>query len=323
MKEQLIDDDLVRKFLLGQVSQQEEDEIAASMFEDPDSFSRLESIEDELIDEFLQEELTPAEKKGFETHFLKQPGRSRNLKLSRALRQYFDKEDVAAVVPAVPVVVPADRVSVFGLFTISRPVFRLSFVGAILIGVVIAVWLYVRVREPQRPPVFEAHKEESASPSPSITSSPTIEPSPTVSPGENKNSATPAPRKHERPLVYAQVLLPLGSTRSRAQSLKLPSTGPNVPVESSGVSVPVRLGLASETRYDSYDVTLQSDNGSVLKSWSTLREKRLNSGKSLVISIPLDLLKPQQLYRIIVTGRSADGTVHNVHRYEFQVSNNP
>src|ERR1700750_343708 len=156
MKEQLVDDDLVRKFLLGQVSPQEEGEIAALMFEDPDKFSQLESVEDDLIDEFLQEELSPADKQGFERHFLAQPGRRENLKLSRALHQHFDNEDVPALVP---VVVPDNRVSVFGLFRISRPAFRFSLAAAILIILVFAIWLYVKIRDSQQPSTFEARKE--------------------------------------------------------------------------------------------------------------------------------------------------------------------
>ena len=310
MKEQLVDDDLVRRFLLGQVSQQEEDEIAASMFEDPEKFSRLESVEDDLIDEFLQDELSPADKKGFETHFLSQPGRKRNLKLSRALKHHFDKEDVPVVVPAV--VVPDDRVSILGLFKISRPAFRLSLVAAILIAVVIALWLYVRVREAQKPPAFEARKEESATPTPGITTSPTVEPSPSATQSENRNSAPSPPSKREPVASYAALLSPLGANRSGAQSFTLPSSGANVPVA---------LLLASETTYNSYEATLQTDDGNVLHSWPTLRARRLNSksARGLIVDIPVAPLKPEQLYRIVVSGRSADGTLHNVHRYAFQV----
>lgn len=312
MKEQLVDDDLVRRFLLGQVSPQEEDEIAALMFEDPEKFSQLESVEDDLIDEFLEDELSPADKKGFESHFLSQPGRRHNLKLSRALHQHFDQDDVPAVVPVVPVVPPDDRVSVFGLFKISPPALRFSLAtAAIFIVLVIAIWLYVRDRVSQRPAPFEARKEQGASPTP--TGVPSIEPSPSLAQGENKNSV-PSPQKHEPAPVQAAVLMPLSATRSEVQPLALPTRGANVLVE---------LPLISETRYNSYDATLKSDNGTVLKSWPTLTAKRLKTGRGLLINIPLSLFKPQELYRITVSGKSADGTSHEVHRYEFQPSNTP
>jgi len=313
MKEQLIDDDLARKFLLGQVSPEQRGELEELAFEDPDTFSLLESVEDDLIDEYLQGELSAVENERFQTHFLSQPGRRANLKLSRVIQHHLNEEDVPAVVPDVPVVVPDDRVSVLGLFKLSRPVFRLSLVAAILIGLVIAIWLYVRVLETQRPPAFEARKEENATPTPSITNSPTVEPSPTVAHGENKNSA-PSPPKHETPPVYAELLLPLTVNRSGAQSFTPPSKGANVSVA---------LALINETRYNRYDATLQSDDGTVLKSWPNLRARRLKSVDGLLINIPVALLKPQQLYRIIVTGRAADGTVHNVPRYEFQVTPHP
>jgi len=311
MKEQLVDDDLVRRFLLGQVSAQEEDEIAALMFEDPEKFSQLESVEDDLIDEFLEDELSPADKEGFETHFLSQPGRRHNLKLSRALHQHFEQEDVPAVVPVVPVVPPDNRISVFGLFKISRPALQFSLAAAILILVVVAVWLYVRNRQSQQPQPFEAHKEQGATPAP--TSVPSIEPSPSLAQGENKNSV-PSPQKHEPAPVQAAVLMPLTVTRSEAQSLELPARSTNVFVE---------LPLIDQTRYNSYDATLKSDDGTVLKSWPRLTAKRLKTGRGLLINIPLALLKPQELYHITVSGKSADGTSHEVHSYDFQPSKTP
>lgn len=307
MKEQLIDDDLARRFLLGQVSPEEQGELEELAFEDPDTFSLLESAEDDLIDEYLQDELSAVEKERFKTHFLSQAGRRANLKLSRALQHHLNKEDV-------PAVIHEDRVSVFGWFKISRPVFRFSLAAAILVGLVIAIWLYVRVREAQKPPAFEARKKETVTPTPSITNSPTVEPSPSATQGENKNRAAPSPPKHETSPAYAVLLLPLGASRGGAQPLALPSSGANVPVA---------LALTGETIYNSYDATLQSDDENVLKSWSTLRPRRLKSISGLLINIPVALLKPQQLYRIIVRGRSADGTLHQVHRYEFQVSNSP
>lgn len=311
MKEQLVDDDLVRRFLLGQVSPQEEDDIAALMFEDPEKFAQLESVEDDLIDEFLQEELSPADKEGFETHFLSQPGRRHNLKLSRALHQRFDQEDVPAVVPFVPIVPPDDRVSVFGLFKISRPALRFSLAtAAILVVLVFAIWLYVRDRVSQQPAPFEARKEQGATPTP--TSFPSIESSPSLAQGENKNSVPSPPQKHEPAPVQAVVLMPFGATRSEVQPLALPTRGATVLVE---------LPLINETRYNSYHATLKSDDGTVLKSWSTLTAKRLKTGRGLLINIPLSLLKAQELYRITVSGKSADGTSHEVHRYDFQPSN--
>jgi len=307
MKEQLVNDDLARRFLLGQVSPQEKDEIAELAFADPDTFSRLESVEDDLIDEFLQDELSPAERENFETHFLAQPGRRKNLKLSRALQHYIGNEDIP-----VPIVVPDNRVSVLGLFMISRPVLRFSLVAAILIGPVFAIWMFVSLREAQQPPAYEARQEPAATPTPEMTSVPTAEPSPSAAPDDNKNRA-PSPQKHETLPVYA-VLMPLGPTRSGAQPLVLPSKGANVFVA---------LPLFNKTTYNSYNATLQSDDETVLKSWSTLNERQLRPGRSLLVDIPIALLKPQALYRITVSGRSADGTLHEVDRYAFQVSNSP
>ena len=81
MKEPVIDEVVARKFLLGQLSPEEQGQIEELAFEDPDTFTFLESVEEDLVDEFLQEELSPLEKQRFNDHFLSFPGRRQELEI--------------------------------------------------------------------------------------------------------------------------------------------------------------------------------------------------------------------------------------------------
>src|ERR1041385_537041 len=91
MKEQMLDDVEARRFLLGQLPPEEQGRIEELAFENPDTFTFLQSVENDLIDEFIQGDLSPVEEQQFKKHFLSLPGSRNNLKISRMLQQHFDK----------------------------------------------------------------------------------------------------------------------------------------------------------------------------------------------------------------------------------------
>ena len=299
MKEQVINDDLARRFLLGQLSADQQGQIEELAFEDPNTFALLESVEDDLIDEFIQDELSADEKERFEKHFLTLPGRESNLKASRVLHRHFSKE-------LEPVRTDDEGISIFGLFMISPPALRISLAAAaLLIGLVIAVWLYTRAREAQRPAPVEAHKGQVSPSTPEPKISPTIEQTPQLT--QIDKNKTPSPQKPRREPLIA-MLMPSEGVRSQSQPLTL-SQDPVVPVE---------LPLINQPDYKSYEATLQSEDGKVLKTWPNLHAKKLQSGTGLLIHIPRVLLEPDEFYQIRVSGRDADGNVKHVANYPFQ-----
>ena len=90
IKEPVIDEVVARKFLLGQLSPEEQGQIEEWAFEDPDTFTLLESVEEDLVDEFLQDELSPLERQRFNDHFLSFAGRRQDLKISEVLQEHFN-----------------------------------------------------------------------------------------------------------------------------------------------------------------------------------------------------------------------------------------
>ncbi len=70
-------DQLVIRYLLGEASQQEQNQIEEQFFADDDFFEHLLAVEDELIDCYLRSELAPREREQFEKHFLASPEKRR------------------------------------------------------------------------------------------------------------------------------------------------------------------------------------------------------------------------------------------------------
>lgn len=91
------DKELLRRFLLREVSEQERDEIEALYFSDPEFFERLLVAEDELVDEYLQGDLSAREREKFDRQYSASRFNEREIAFSQALHQA-----VAETCPAAP-----------------------------------------------------------------------------------------------------------------------------------------------------------------------------------------------------------------------------
>ncbi len=77
--------DLTRGYLLGMVNTQEKDAVEDHLFGDDAFLVLLEAAEEELINEYLLNTLSPTERAGFEEHFLASPRRRRSMELTQGL----------------------------------------------------------------------------------------------------------------------------------------------------------------------------------------------------------------------------------------------
>ena len=62
--------DFVKRYLLQQLTDAERQQIELQLLGDDDFFKEVEIVEDELIDEYLANELSRDERSAFEEHFL-------------------------------------------------------------------------------------------------------------------------------------------------------------------------------------------------------------------------------------------------------------
>lgn len=80
----------IRAYLLGQIeSDVLEEDIEELMLSNEEFSERLDVIEDEIIEEFVEGTLSAADKKAVESHFLRPPERQRKLEQARLFNRYF------------------------------------------------------------------------------------------------------------------------------------------------------------------------------------------------------------------------------------------
>lgn len=299
MNDQFLDEVLARRFLLGQLSLEEQGRIEELAFTDPQSFAFLQAAEDDLIDEFVYDDLSAEEKERFEQHFLAQPGRRADLRLARALRHSLDREPVSVSI--------WERLRQwFHLGTM--PLMPAMVTGALVIAALIGLFILIRVLFWQRsgPPVQVQQQQPPALPSPTSTTPAPASPSPAQRDNDNKAPQTP----HRQTAPAYAMLAPGGLTRSG---------GGNTPVSMSAAAAGFGLPLVSDDSYRSYEVALESD-GKILKTWANLKSTRSRSVRVIAVNVPLELLHISQQYRFVVKGVAANGDKVNVEDYYFHLT---
>jgi anti-sigma factor RsiW len=88
MEPRNLDDRLIRRYLLGDVTPEEQRQIEKHVFGDQRDLSRLDRIENELIDEYLSGDLSDESRARFETHFMNAPERRERVAFAKALNSY-------------------------------------------------------------------------------------------------------------------------------------------------------------------------------------------------------------------------------------------
>jgi hypothetical protein len=91
MENRVIDDAILREYLLGRLETDQElvERIDEQMLTDPVFSMNVDIIEDEIIEEYLEETLDAADSRAVEQHFLRPPERQRKLRNARLLSRHL------------------------------------------------------------------------------------------------------------------------------------------------------------------------------------------------------------------------------------------
>jgi hypothetical protein len=83
-------DDHLRRYLLGELSANEQLKVEERLLTDDDYKKWLETTEHGLIADYVREDLTEAEREMFESHFLRFEGRKEKLKFAEVVCEYYE-----------------------------------------------------------------------------------------------------------------------------------------------------------------------------------------------------------------------------------------
>lgn len=269
-----VSDDLITRYLLGDVSDEERVRLEESYFGDDAVFEQVLVSEEELIDDYVRGELLEPQRRLFERHFLNSTERRQKLAFAESFNRYLSNAPTAAT---------AAKQKTWGqkttdLLGIRGATTRWAFAGAFAAVLLAGAWLiwenwrlHIQLHEMQAQQGELQRREEQLSTQVGQLKIPAIEsaPGPEVA------------QSHSLPIV-AFTLVP-GGLRSRAvqKTLIIPA-GPH--------SVRLQLDVGSAHPYESYIATLETAEGVRVWSKEGLKTMPETGGRTMALELPSSLL---------------------------------
>lgn len=125
------------RYLLGQLSEDEQQRVERRYFRDDDYYEQLEAAEDELVDAYVGRRLSAAEREMFEQRFLTTPDRLEKVEFAREWKAFVSDWSRAAKAKE-----KAKRASWLGIFHNRAIVIPLAMLMILAVGV---IWLALRL----------------------------------------------------------------------------------------------------------------------------------------------------------------------------------
>ncbi|HEY4423740.1 MAG TPA: hypothetical protein VGN10_06010 [Pyrinomonadaceae bacterium] len=188
MNAEPVSDALLRQFLLGQVDDQERQRLESMFVTGALSRERVMAAEQHLMDDFLDDSLTPKDKERFLAQYGETPAEQRKLRIAQSIHDWAATEATAVAATA-----GSRWSSLFGRIRL-KPIFAVPVAAVVLIAIVVAV-ITLRSRWEQQNIHLAMQQELERLNSPSMLREPSAG-SVTLTPGtvrsaEAENEVTP------------------------------------------------------------------------------------------------------------------------------------
>jgi anti-sigma factor RsiW len=275
------DEAVLRRYLLGELSDGERESVEARLFENDECSEHLSIVEDVLIDAYVRGELRDLELAHFESHFLSSPRRRERVSLAKAW-----------LVPQAPASPPV-RKPVWSWTLAALPI-----AAALFVAIMGSVFLSFSGRmSQQREESAALRKQIEALRAQAVSRNP-VPPDVPAAGRALMSNATP-------PLSF--ILLP-GMRRNagrQEQRLVIPPGHHSVELD---------LMLTDAKPYPSYRVVIQTPEGAEVWGKGQIAPSRDATGLALKVNVPSTVLKEGD-YRVMVSGAAASGELDDLNDY--------
>ena len=161
MKEEILTDALLREFLLGKLDDEEQQRIEDLFITDSRARERVLAAEQDLIEEYLEDSLTTADRERFLSRFAQTPTQRRKLRITKSIKDWAVTEAAATQADvavsqtdaAISQTVPS-KISIrsrAGAWLLQKIAFVVPIAVATVIAIIVAtVWLNSRIERNRR-----------------------------------------------------------------------------------------------------------------------------------------------------------------------------
>jgi hypothetical protein len=304
-------------YLLGTASELEQSQIETRYFREPHFYEEMLALEEELICDYLNAVLAPAERRQFEQHFLATPRRLRKYESTRKLLAFIaDQGPSQTTAPIEPTKLGVLAFSVRWAndFLVPRLGFfwTLTSVSVLIIG----VWMLSVQVSAYRQQVEQQEARQASTQKPNTkTRSKTIKQR--VESNPQRNPLAGVADQLQASLDAPPEMLTGGTTKIatrtivatlRPSSLRASGTVQQItlPAETSTLQLHFHLGDSARTRFISFNVVLKTLNRIEVIRRQNLSSQISKSDKSLYLEVPASKLETGR-YVASIFGVTANG----------------
>lgn len=280
------------RYLLGELSPEEMLQVENEYFRDEECFESIQALEDQLLRDFVRDEMDGNLRRRFEARYRSSPELLEKIEFARAVLSGLN---VLAGERRGVMAAPTKQgwLSLREFFRFRLSVFQYATASLALFGIALG---YVEWARSTRLELAIAQLQQEKS-----------------SLAQQKSSLDRALSERPKvpPLVASFILAP-GMSRDQG--------GANVLFVPSGLGeVRLKLPLPQSIKYSGYRLVLQKSPSVQVSSEDLPSDALVDSGKALMFRVPSVSLRPGQ-YVLFVKGRSERGEYEDVQYYAFAVA---
>ncbi|MCI0388291.1 MAG: hypothetical protein MOB07_05945 [Acidobacteria bacterium] len=308
------DEEIVR-YLLGGMSDAEQVALEEAFVSDPQTFTLVADVENDLIDDYVRSRLEPGQRELFERNFLSSPGQRQRVEIARALLPGLDRTETARENHSAIIENPARRQRFFSFSFIPQLAFRLAAAVAILLVAIGWAWLLLentRLRQE-----LGAAQEEAARRERELGQQVADERQQNTrlvdEIAQLRNRSAPQITPSALPAAPAFVTLLL------AGALRDPGAGdiPQLTVPPNAEQVRLVLKM-EDSGYPGYRAEVQSASGSGILTQDNLKPNISRSVATFTVNVPSDKLTAG-VYTLTLSGVRKNGEADILSRSSFRI----
>ncbi len=319
------DEQLIRRYLLRQLDDHEQQQIEERLMTDDDFFAHVLLIEDEMVEGYVWDELPSTERARFEQTLLLTPEGQQQVTFNATLKQYIAKQP-----KAIPAIKPSESKSWWATFAAfwqsQKPLAALSMATVALL-LAVTIWLAWRVGRLHA----QVASLQTAAEAQKLQLEKQLDEAQNAAAQLRKEAQTAQDentrlqqqlaethgevKKNDAPAVslLALVLMP-GSVRSSDDKVPEAKLSPDKPLLQLTLRVP-------EEEFRKFAATITLPNGTIIKP-ASLKTIKKASETQVLLQLPTTRLAVGE-YVVNLTGIAADSTSEPLHKYFFRVSQAP
>jgi hypothetical protein len=303
---------LIRRYLLGELSEEETLRVEERFFTNRDFYEQILAVENELKYDYGQGHLSSQERQSFESRFLESSESRRRAEMTGVLLK-----EIAEAAPHIDRRPSDARVSRLAqAFRLRNPALQYALVALVLVMAGTSAWFIYRTAhlraELERAEVARVNGDEQMERLLTEERARSEQLAQELERERNKPGSSPGPTE-KPPLLgtIASIALTPGIERDGGKVKKL-RLAPEVE------QLRIQLDVRAEGEYESFRASLQTADGDEIWSRARLKAKRTPSGRFIFLTIDVSVLVPGD-YVIILKGTTADHPVEEAGDYYLTI----